>query len=72
MAKLLIEFAADSSAVDVYGALPDHVIGAGCVDGVHPSIAKELSNILVDHRKRMKDKTGENVCVDEIKLERRT
>lgn len=57
---MLIEFAADSSAMDANGALPDHVIGASCGDEIPPSIIRELREIVVGHRRRQTDKNGEH------------
>lgn len=54
VAKVLLEFGADSSAKDCNGAFPESVIGAGSPDGVDPACARELSEIVVGHRLRIK------------------
>lgn len=59
VANILLEFGADSSAVDGNGAFPDHVIGAGSPDDVAPTCARELSEIVVGHRTRIKGRDGE-------------
>lgn len=54
VAKVLLEFGADSSAKDCNGAFPDGVIGAGSPDAVDPACARELSELVVGHRLRIK------------------
>lgn len=58
-ARLLVDFEADSSAIDERGALPDHVIGASCPDGIDPALARELSEIVVGHRAKLRGRHGE-------------
>ena len=54
VAKVLLEFGADSSAKDCNGAFPDGVIGAASPDAVDPACARELSEVVVGHRLRIK------------------
>lgn len=54
VAKVLLEFGADSSAKDCNGAFPDSVIGAGSPDVVDPACARELNDVVVGHRLRIK------------------
>lgn len=58
---MLLEFGADSSAVDNNSALPDHAIGAGCQDEVDPTAARELNQMILEHRTKIKGKFGEGV-----------
>lgn len=51
----MLEFGADSSAKDCNGAFPEGVIGAGSPDPVDPACARELSEVVVGHRVRIKD-----------------
>lgn len=52
--KVLLEFGADSFAKDCNGAFPDGVIGAGCPGIVDPACARELNDVVVGHRWRIK------------------
>lgn len=54
VAKVLLEFGADSSAKDCNGAFPDGVIGAASPDIVDPACARELSEVVVGHRLQIK------------------
>lgn len=54
VAKVLLEFGADSSAKDCNGAFPESVIGAASPDAVDPACARELSEVIVGHRLRIK------------------
>lgn len=50
----MLEFGADSSAKDCNGAFPEAVIGAASPDVVDPACARELSEVVVGHRLRIK------------------
>lgn len=58
VASLLLEFGADSSAVDAHGALPDDVIGFSCSPQISADQARALSEIIVGHRAKMDFKDG--------------
>ncbi|CAM9384852.1 unnamed protein product [Ectocarpus fasciculatus] len=63
VAKVLLEYGADSSAKDCNGSFPDHVIGAGSPDSVDPACARELSEVVVGHRRRIKGASSSLECV---------
>ncbi|CAB1098243.1 unnamed protein product [Ectocarpus sp. CCAP 1310/34] len=69
VAKVLLEYGADSSAKDCNGSFPDHVIGAGAPDYVDPACAHELSEVVVGHRRRIKSAVKPEcpVCQVEVK-----
>eukprot|EP00903_Cladosiphon_okamuranus_P014454 g13411.t1 len=54
VAKVLLEFGADSSAKDCNEAFPEGVIGAASPDAIDPACARELSEVVVGHRLRIK------------------
>lgn len=59
VAKALLEFGADSSAKDCSGDFPDHVIGTGAPADVDDACARELSEIVIGHRRRVQNRDGE-------------
>lgn len=59
VAQVLLEFGADSSAKDCSGDFPDHVIGTGAPADVDDACARELSEIVIGHRTRVKGRDGD-------------
>lgn len=63
--KVLLEFGADSSAKDCNGAFPEGVIGAASPDAVDPACARELGELVVGHRLRIKGGESRSVGLEE-------
>lgn len=63
VAKTLLEFGADSAATDSSGDFPDHVIGTGAPADVDAACARELSEIVIGHRARVKGRDGEDEVI---------
>lgn len=59
VAKTLLEFGANASAMDSNGAFPDEVVGEGCSPSIDDASVRELTEIVVGHRTRGHGSDGE-------------
>ena len=57
--KILLEFGADSNAIDCHGVRPDDVIRKGGLGDVDLSQKRELVDILICHRAKIRGCNGE-------------